>query len=119
MNDIVGDNLKKMRKSKGWSQETAADFVSLSQSAYARIENGESHSWACHINKICEVFEINPEDLFKQDKMVINNTQQEGINFAETINQLSEKLIAQYEFRLQEKDAIITELQARLKKVED
>ena len=53
MNTTVGNNLKNLRKKKGWSQEQVSEYLNLSQSAYARIENGESHSWSSHIDKIC------------------------------------------------------------------
>ena len=37
MNVSIGNNLKNLRKNKGWSQEQVADYLNLSQSAYARI----------------------------------------------------------------------------------
>ncbi|WP_281634027.1 helix-turn-helix transcriptional regulator [Flavobacterium luteolum] len=66
MNKIVGDNLKVLRKSKNMSQEETADHLQISQSAYARMERGESTSWAIHFNKICQMFEITPEKLVKK-----------------------------------------------------
>lgn len=113
MNGSIGSKLKQLRKQKGLSQEQVSDYLNVSQSAYARIENGESHSWSVHIDKLCEVFEIKPEELFKDDKVIINNHQQGGVGYAETINQLSEKLVEQYELRLKEKDEIIKELKAK------
>jgi transcriptional regulator with XRE-family HTH domain len=120
MNSLVGNKLKMLRKSKGWSQEFIADKLHLSQSAYARIESGESHSWASHLDSICEVFEILPEDLLKYDSVVINNKQKGGnSNNAYVINQLSEQLINQYELRLKEKDEIINNLTTILKKIKE
>lgn len=117
MNTTVGNKLKKIRKQKGWSQEIVADKLHISQSAYARIETGESNSWATHLETICTVFEIQPEELLRQDTVVINHNQQGGnSNNAYIINQLSEKLIEQYEYRLKEKDEIIIELREQLKK---
>jgi transcriptional regulator with XRE-family HTH domain len=54
-------------KVKSLSQEQVADFLNISQSLYARMERGESTSWASHFNKICRVFEIKQEDLVKSD----------------------------------------------------
>lgn len=66
------------------------------------------------------MFEIQPEELIKQEHVIINNNQQGGeSNNAYIINQLSEKLIEQFEQRLLDKDAIINLLKeenARLKK---
>ncbi len=101
-------------KKKGYTQEQAADYLNISQSAYARMETGESNSWSSHIENICEVYEITPEDLLKSEAVIINNNQQGG-NSAYYINQvLSEKLIEQYEARLKEKDYIINFLKEQL-----
>ncbi|QOG03550.1 helix-turn-helix domain-containing protein [Flavobacterium sp. MDT1-60] len=67
MNKIVGNNLKMLRKAKNMSQEEVADILKISQSAYARMERGESASWAAHFNRICQAFEIVPEELIKKE----------------------------------------------------
>ena len=116
MNSSIGSKLKQLRKQKGLSQEQVSDYLNVSQSAYARIENGESHSWSTHIDKICEVFEIKPEELFKEDNPIQNNENQKGgvaINQNLGVVNISEKLIEQYELRLKEKDEIIKELKAK------
>ncbi|MDR7209782.1 helix-turn-helix transcriptional regulator [Flavobacterium piscis] len=114
MNAVIGNKLKQLRKSKGMSQEQVADYLHVSQSAYARMESGESHSWASHINDICRVFEISPEELVKSESVVINNNQQGGnFNNATIINQLSEKLIEQYEERIKELKDIIADLKTK------
>lgn len=116
MTTEIGNKLKQLRKQKGFSQEQVADYLYISQSAYARMENGESHSWANHIEKICEIYEITPEELFKNDNIIIGNIgTNNGVGYAEVVNQLSEKLIEQYEKRLQEKDELIKELKNKLK----
>lgn len=84
----------------------------MSQSAYARIESGESCSWANNIEQICKVFEITPEELVKNESsVVINNHQQGGGGYIQVVNQLSEKLIEQYEERIKELSATIATLQ--------
>jgi Predicted transcriptional regulator with C-terminal CBS domains len=55
MTNNVAEKIKRLRKSKGFSQEDMAEKLHISQSAYARIENGESHSWAAHIEKLSEI----------------------------------------------------------------
>jgi transcriptional regulator with XRE-family HTH domain len=111
MNTIIGNRLKKLRRSKGMSQEQVADYLHLSRSAYARIESGESHSWASYLTEICQVFEITPEELVKSDTIVVNINEQEGVSAnGIIINQLSEKLIEQYEERIQELKQIISDL---------
>ena len=113
MNALIGKKLQTLRKERGFSQEHVADKLHISQSAYARIESGESHSWANHIQKICETYEITPEELVSNESIVINHNQQGGGGYIQ-INQLSEKLIQQYEERIKEKDEIINDLKNRL-----
>lgn len=110
MKSKIGQRLKDLRKSKGMTQEQGADYLSISQSSYARIENGESQSWVNYLDKICELFKIEIEDLLKKDKVIINNNQQGGVGYAETINNLSEKLVEQYEERIKELKEIISQL---------
>lgn len=103
MNSIIGNKLKNLRKLKGWSQEQASDYLKISQSSYARMESGESHSWANHLDKISEVFDISPEELVKIENVILDSEQHVGTsNNALIINQLSEKLIEQYEERIKE-----------------
>ena len=63
MNKAIGIALKALRKNNGLSQEVLAEYLNISQSAYSRIENGDSHSWACYVEKICIYFEVEPEYL--------------------------------------------------------
>lgn len=63
MKITIGKQIKALLKNKGVSQEAVADYLNISQSAYSRIENGNSHSWACYVEKICIYFQVNPEYL--------------------------------------------------------
>ncbi len=67
MNVHIGRRLKQLRKKKKLSQEQLANYLHISQSAYARMERGENHTWAIHIDKICEFFKITPEELVKKE----------------------------------------------------
>lgn len=62
---IVGKKVFALRKQKGLTQEQVADFIHISQSVYARIENGMGTSWANYIDSLCDFFEIIPEELVK------------------------------------------------------
>jgi transcriptional regulator with XRE-family HTH domain len=109
MNVRVGHTIKKLRKEKGMTQEQVADYLHVSQSAYARMEAGDNNSWSNHLTSLSELFEIQPENLISTDTVIINKDQTGGSsNNAYIINQLSEKLIEQFELRLKEKDEIIS-----------
>ena len=62
MNAIISEKIKRLRKAKGLSQEEVADKLHISQSAYARMETGESQSWSTHLQKLSEIFDVNPEN---------------------------------------------------------
>jgi transcriptional regulator with XRE-family HTH domain len=114
LNKTIGAKLFELRKQKSWSQEQTADYLNISRSAYQRIEVGEGYSWASNLEKICEVFDIQPEVLIKEENVVINNNQQGGSSTnAYVINQLSDKLIEQYEIRLKEMEELITILKSK------
>lgn len=113
MNLVVANKLKNLRKQKKWSQEDVAHQLNISQSAYGRIEKGESNSWAAHLERICTLFEIEPEELIKQENISISYNKGKSIN-GFIVNQLSEKLIEQYEIRLKEKDMYIAKLEKEL-----
>ncbi|GAB4154330.1 MAG: hypothetical protein Tsb0033_02150 [Winogradskyella sp.] len=113
----VGTKIKALREQKGYTQEQVADHLNISQPTYARIESGERNSWANYLEPLCTFFEVQPEDLVKQEGISISHNRDNSTN-AFIINQLSEKLIEQYELRLKEKDLYIANLQERLGKYE-
>jgi transcriptional regulator with XRE-family HTH domain len=106
---------KKLRKKHNLSQEQVVETLHITQSTYARIEKGETNSWASYTAPLCKLYHIEPQDLLKQDSIIVNQNQKGGnSNNAYIINQLSEKLVKQYEIRLDEKDVIIAELKQEL-----
>ena len=121
----VGKKIKELRELKGFTQEQVADYLNISQPTYARIENGQRNSWANYLESICVFFEVQPEELFKDSSVIINNNQKGGAGYIQ-INQLSEKLNEQHEINAklykenaELKDRIILDLQNRLKNYED
>ena len=112
MNKVIGNKLKNLRKAKNMSQEEVADFLKISQSAYARMERGESTSWAIHFNKICEIFEITPEELVKKG---IGDSVYESLVSTERQTEIAmlnvyRKIIRQYELQIEDLKMIIKHL---------
>lgn len=99
MNEAVGIKLKELRKKKGMTQEQVADFLQMSQSAYARMEAGKGNSWVRHLKKISEIFNVSAEEVLSSKK----NEKEENANY----NLISKKLIIQYEERIRELTQII------------
>lgn len=84
-----------------------ADRLNISRSAYERMENGKSQSWATHLESLAEFFHVRPEYFVKEASQEQNNEKQKGgialqnNGSKTTINYLSEKLIEQYEKRIE------------------
>lgn len=90
MINFITKKIKFLRKLKNYSQVDMAEKLNISQSAYARMERGESNSWALYIMKLSEILDVEPEELIFDN----NNVKSD---FSET---LSKKLIEQYEARI-------------------
>ncbi|BFM42496.1 hypothetical protein CFS9_11370 [Flavobacterium sp. CFS9] len=112
MNKIIGEKLKMLRKAKNMSQEEVADSLRISPSAYARMERGESTSWAAHFNRICEVFEITPEELVREEIGV--KTYESLMNLDQLIDysvlSVYRKIIRKYELEIEDLKSIIKHL---------
>jgi transcriptional regulator with XRE-family HTH domain len=107
MNKIIGKKIHVLRDQKGFSQEQLADKLHISQSAYSRMENGETNSWVDNLKKICQVLDVKPEDLVATEGLVQNNSDSASAvqNHTQhdthiTINHLSEKVIELYEDKI-------------------
>lgn len=113
MNTAVGKKLKALRKSSGYSLEEICEQLNISTSTYSRMEKGETATWTTMIDKICEVYKIEPEELILPEEkyVLISNNQKGGYTSSIVINNLSEKAIELYERMLAEKDKRISELE--------
>ena len=67
MNEI-GKKIREIRKKKGLSQEDLAESAKLNLRTIQRIENNESEPRGKTLNLICEVLNINAEDILDHGK---------------------------------------------------
>ncbi|MFB6257951.1 MAG: helix-turn-helix domain-containing protein [Flavobacteriales bacterium] len=51
-------NIRSLRELRGYSQEYLADKLSITQSSYARFENGAKKTDFALLEKVAEVFEV-------------------------------------------------------------
>jgi len=133
MQTQIVTKIRKLRREKELTQPQMAEKLNIDTSAYARLEQGETNSWAKYFEELLNIFEITPEKFFEgiETNVVINNhkdctfsgnsnidcTYSENPNVEHSINQeLCEKLMEQYEKRLKDKDEQITLLKSMLKK---
>ncbi len=107
MNVTVGNKLKQLRKEKNMSQEEMADFLNISQSAYARMERGESTSWASHFTRICEVFEIAPQDLVTKES---DSLKDKEASIQNGMLSIYRQIVREYELQIEDLKTIIRNL---------
>lgn len=61
---IFGSNVRKYRIRKGLSQEKLAEYVDLGDKSISPIETGRSFIAIDKLEKLCEVLEVEPFQLF-------------------------------------------------------
>jgi transcriptional regulator with XRE-family HTH domain len=64
---ILGNNIRKLRKSKGFSQEYLAEQVGLATQQINRIENGHQFPKYITITHLAEVLGVDTLDLFSTE----------------------------------------------------
>ncbi len=69
----TGQKIKSIRKQKGFSQEELADLAKVNLRTIQRIENAESEPRGKTLQLICEVLDINIEDILDYGKQTDPN----------------------------------------------
>lgn len=87
---IIGKTIFEARKSKGLTQEELADLTKVNLRTIQRIENNESEPRGKTLNLICDVLEINIEDVLNNDKLqdVVNSNLVHGYQLASKATRL-------------------------------
>jgi transcriptional regulator with XRE-family HTH domain len=112
----IGRKLKTLRTSRGFEPIDIAEKLGISKSTYGRYERNETVPDLNMLEKISKEYEITISDLLSDDRIVFSSEQKGGTsNNALIINQLSEKLIEQFEIRIKEKDETILFLKSQIK----
>ncbi len=111
------EKVKYYREIKRLSQESMAFELGLNQSQYSRRENGSIKFDSEEISNLSKILDVSASELFGDEAVIFNNTNQSGGNFGQYV-QLPEELIKQYETRLKEKDEMIQFLKERLQLLE-
>ena len=117
MNTSIGKKLKELRKSSGFTLDEICEQLNISPSTYSRMEKGETSTWTTMIDKICEIYKIEPEELLLSEEkyVLISSKQKGGSTSSIVINNLSEKAIELYERMIVEKDKKIADLEKKMK----
>lgn len=64
INKTIGTRLRKIRMSKGITQEDLAYEANIDYSFYNQIENGKRNISVKTLTKICRVLKVNVKDIF-------------------------------------------------------
>jgi transcriptional regulator with XRE-family HTH domain len=99
----VGQNIKKLRQKKGWSQSVVAEKLNISIPAFSKIETGITDINITRLAQVAEVFGVPVESIILKPG---ESFDQENIA---SISELTEKLKA--------REAEIISLQSKLIKL--
>lgn len=64
----VGNNIRSLRRMRGYSQESFADYVGLHRTYMGGVERGERNLSVLNIVKIARGLGISPGELFDEEK---------------------------------------------------
>tara|TARA_R110002072_G_scaffold20967_6_gene75458 strand:- start:2701 stop:3075 length:375 start_codon:yes stop_codon:yes gene_type:complete len=94
----VGQNIRKIRELKGYSQEYVAGAMDISQRNYSRIEKNEIELNLSKLSKISEILEVSPQQILGFDeKFFFSNCKNAYGATNQTNYAYSEKEREQYE----------------------
>jgi transcriptional regulator with XRE-family HTH domain len=101
----IGQKIKKLRELKNLTQTHLADHLAVSQSAYSKIELGESEVTFTKLEKISEALGMKPEEVIAFNESMVFNVihNNSGYNgFVDNNNQVTdnERLLYQDQINL-------------------
>ena len=72
----LSNNLKKLRKENNLSQEDLAEKLGVSRQSVSKWESGQAYPEMDKMVQLCNLFNLNIDDLLNQDIEEVNNTKQ-------------------------------------------
>ncbi|MBU3658947.1 MAG: helix-turn-helix transcriptional regulator [Flavobacteriales bacterium] len=115
-NQELGENVRKVRELKGFSQQNLADEIKVDQKTISRIEKGDLSPKFETLVAISKALSINLSQLLSfNESLIFNNyiQEQNGGQFVAYNNTEIEKVEELYKQLLKEKDEMIALLKAR------
>ena len=87
--ELIGNKIKMLRESKGWTQEQFALKIGVEQSNIARIEKGKKFITMDKVYKILEVFDISLDYLFEDVLIAFQSFEKEDLFYNTFRNMLN------------------------------
>lgn len=124
MNNSIGENIRRHREFKGFSQEYMAQELGINQSSYAKIEKENTKLTVERLQRISEVLEVEISSLLNSSKQPIFNQTNEngsyGNGYIENLHienkEITEKLLQSKEDLIQKLEEQIGFLQKLIEK---
>ena len=116
----IGQKIKKLRELKNLTQMHMAQQLGVTQSAYSKMELGESEVTYKRLEKISEVIEMKPEEVISfNESMVFNvmNNQNGGNVFGDINNSISDTERKLYQDQIDLLKAEVAHLKEMLAKI--
>ena len=98
----VGEKIKKIRELKNYTQEYVANSLGMTQSAYSKIEKGDSDISYSKLEKVAEILQLRPEDIISFNEHLVFNVMHNQNGNGLVINQYADEVKILYERLLQE-----------------
>lgn len=93
---LIGKRIQEIRKHRKLTQEQVAEFVGIETASISNIENGKYYPTAENLDKIINVLNISPRDLFEFEQ---HAAQEELIEeMAEAMKSNRELTVLMYKF---------------------
>jgi transcriptional regulator with XRE-family HTH domain len=64
---LVGRNVRRFRREKGWTQEALAVFAGVSQQSISDLENGKSNPTIMTLRELAQGLGVRPMDLLDEN----------------------------------------------------
>lgn len=112
----LGENIRKIRELKGFSQQNLGDEIKVNQKTISRIEKGEISPKFETLVSISKVLSVNINQILSfNESLIFNNYNQyqQGGNYNTHINTEIEKVEELYKLLLKEKDEVISLLKSK------
>jgi transcriptional regulator with XRE-family HTH domain len=69
MRKLVGENVRRIRLKKGWTQEHFAEVSGISQQYISSLESGRRNPTVVTLHELAQALGVSPVDLLKTEKL--------------------------------------------------
>ncbi len=69
MRKLVGENVRRIRLKKGWTQEHFAEVSGISQQYISSLESGRRNPTVVTLHELAQALGVSPVDLLKTEKV--------------------------------------------------